>query len=693
MPPEAAAAEVVKRPPKEEVEAPQQIVRIPRQIPTSLLTSEREADLISYLDYELNQAEDERSDFIKKLARWKVAYRAPMQTEPKHFPIFNSSNVVMPVIKEAVNTIAAQLVQATMTARPRWVLKDLASEWEPFIDGVENFLDIASDRDMKLPSQVIPWIIETAKLGTGIMQMGYEVDEVRTYRYTSNGEKVYPKTITRKDGPAPKHIPLSRFWIRFHETDIQMAEWCGVELDYSEFALQREVRLGKFKKVSVDEIIKAGNKEHSDPEKDAQDDIEETKPLRGNVFRVHRVNISYDIDGDGIPEELVIYYERSCRKILGAFFNPLDSGKKPYVKIGYFPVENRFYDEGLCEMLEQIQAAVSSMVNKRSDNATLANLKMIIKKKIVQGLKPGDPLYSGKIIETQDPFRDIREFSLSDIYPSTITEETIMQKRGERLAGMNEGTSGAAMPVSRTTASAQLALLQEQAKRIDLTIRSIRDGLDEIGVFGLEMYFQYGTLGKAVAWLGSKGKLVEAIFTLPRALLELGYGIRTQTPTSLQNQQVRRENKIALFNLLVQAHKELIPFAQAFAPDELPVLAQSMVAASRKYLEDVLETFEETDPESVLAGLSVLERILPRPEDMGGLEAITRADSSTAILESISRLESSLREAQDFGNGGRGVSSERRNDGRLPPAEGLQGRDLTSLGLLPDSIFSQREGR
>ena len=681
-------AEVVQVEPVEDTNAPVQTAVIPGMIPKSMLDKAKPA-LLQFLDEELNYAEGERQGFVRKLARWKVAYHAPLQTEPKHFPIFNSSNVTVEVIKEAVNTIAAQLVQATMTARPRWVFKDLALEWEPFVDDLEQFLDIQSDRDLQLPTHVIPWILETSKLGTGIMERGYAVESTRIFKSSPDGTRMYPKKVNKRDGPAVQHIPLDKFWIRFTEKTIQSARWVAKEMKFSEMQLRQWEKDGKLH--DVEEIINRGETNIVDDVTSVQEQMEDTVPSDREQYTLFEVWCTFDIDGKG-PAELKLYYDKDLGRLYGEFFSPFEHGKRPFIKLGYFPVEDRFYDMGLCEMLEQNQVTISAITNRRADNATMANLKMIIKKKIVSGLKPGDPLYTGKVIETNDPFRDIREFSLSDIYPSTVMEEQIAQTRGDRLAGVSEATSGGAMPVSRTTASAQLALLQEQAKRIDLTVRSIREGLNEIGQHCLDMNFQFGVNGKAVAWMGERGKVVEAIFRIPRALLELGYGIRAQTPTSLQNRQVKRENKIALFNLLMQAHEKLLPFAQAFAPEEMPRLAQSMVASSKKYLTDVLETFEETDPEGVLAGLTVLERILPRPEDLGGLDAFQRATSSAETLEAVSRLESSLREIDSFRNGGEGVRPVGGNGERVSAPERVSRGSQSGLGFLPDDLFDKEGG-
>jgi len=660
--------------------APVMNAKVPRQIPRELLTEERLSELGAWIDQELNHCAAERSGFLMKLARWKVAYRAPRAMEPKHFPIFNSSNVTVPVIKEAVNTIVAQLVQATLTARPRWVFKDMAKEWEPFIDEMEEYMDISSERDMELSKHVIPWIVEMAKLGTSILEVGYDYDMRKIYKYSADGKKTYPKEVIRKDGPSLQHIPLDRWWVRMKERDHQSSDWCAKEIELSEYELRRMYRQGKLH--SVDELITAAGPAQSNIVETSQELIEETSPQGGrDSYKILEIWATYDIDGDGIDEEIKFYYHRETGMFLGEFFPDFDHGMRPFIKIGYFPVEDRYYDEGLCEMLEQFQEAISAISNRRADNASLANLKMIIKKKMVKGLQPGDPLYSGKVITCNDPFRDVREFQMSEIYPSTINEESILQGRGDRLAGTNEGVAGAAMPVSRTTASAQLALLQEQAKRIDLTVRSIRSGLNEIGFLTLHLYFQYGVEGKALAWLGERGRVVQGVFNLPRALTALGLGIKAQTPTSLQNRQVKRENKIALLNLLTQIHQQLIPFIQAFAPNELPVLAQQMVVAARKYMQDVLETFEETDPDAVLAGLAAMERILPQPENLGGLESFEGRVRGAEALDAISRLEGLLGEAYESANG-----SPRRSDGsrerdRVYAPEGVLDGDIPGIGI------------
>jgi hypothetical protein len=325
-------------------------------------------------------------------------------------------------------------------------------------------------------------------------------------------------------------------------------------------------------------------------------------------------------------------------------------------------------------MLEDIQDEISDKHNKRSDNAAMANLKMLLKRKMVKGIMPGDPLYTGKVIEVNDIWNDVREFQMAEIYPSTINEEQISRQYADRLAGYSEAVSGSAMPVTRTTASAQLALLQEQAKRIDLSVRNVRRGMNEIGWHATHIYFQFGTNGKAIAWLGRKsGLAVEGVFKLPRRVHELGLALTVSTPTSLQNRQVKRENSIALFNLLSQMYERMLPFVQHLAPERMGEVAKAMAQGASRFLEDVLETFEVTDPDDLLAGLTVLEKVLPTPEDLGGLESYRRGAESVEIVDQLRRMEDLLGEANDSRTRGDGVPSSSRYGRRVAPPQGIRG--------------------
>lgn len=652
--------------PEEEREAPQQLEPIPLHIPDSLWKP-IEDEIKSFIGDEIAAAESERADFMRKLARWRKVYSAPMPEGPKNFPFFGASNLTIPIVKEAVNTLTAQLVQSTLTARPYWVLQDLASEWEPFIDEVETFMDLAGDRDLKLDENSIPWTIEAVKYGTSVMETGYEVDERQVYHLTQDGRKAFPKTQSFHDGPITYHVPIEDFFIRFGETSIQKARWVGKRLRMNEVQLREKEARNEF--YNIDKVVQV---EPEEPPENVQlqEEIEETEPTERMVYEIFEIWISYILPGDKRYTELQIYYHPATDTVIGRRFHPYWHGRRPFVKLVYFPIENRFYGEGLCEMLEQIQEAISARYNQRSDNITLANLKMFLKRRGVKGLQPGDPLYSGKQIEVLDVNNDIRELNMSEVYPSTFNEETLLRDYYQRLSGLNDAIFGSAMPVTRTTASAQLALLQEQAKRIDLTIRDIRKQRNKVGWFALQLYFQFGTNGKGVAWLGQRGMAVEGIFSLPKRVTELGLAIKAQVPTSLQNRQVKRENSLAMFNLLVQLYKELIPFAQALAPEQLPNVVHSMVKGAQKFVGDVLETFEVSDPEDVLAGLAVLERVLPAAEDLGGLESFARRAEAAEVLDKISGLEDLLKQAEAARRRDPGVSFARGDNSRVPPPPG-----------------------
>jgi hypothetical protein len=670
--------ELLPKAPEGAGEEPIQRGKFIGMIPPSLMTQSERERMEAYILNELAAAEGERSGFVRKLARWQEAYRAPMPDAPKHFPLFNSSNLVIPVIKEGVNTIAAQIVQATDTARPRWIFKELAKEWEPFSDKIETFLDLASDRDMELSPVLEDWIVDIVKLGTGILEVPWEVDERQIYKYDETGQRAYPSRVVLRDGPSPRFVPLQKFWIRFHERDIQRARWVAKELELNEVELKQRDEKGKLHHVQDILDLDSGKNLGDDVQK-VDERVEETTPLSRD-HKLFELWMSWDF-GNGVFTEIKVYFSRETQKLHGEFFNPYWHAHRPFIKEGFFPQTDRFYDEGLCEMLENLQAAISATVNRRADNESLSNMKMFLKRRTVRNFGPGDPLYLGKIVEVNDPLTDVRELNMSEVHPSTVNEEQILQRRVERVAGTNEGVAGAAMPVTRTTAGAQIALLQEQAKRIDLAIRNVRRGIQKIGWFGMQLYSQHGTNGKAVAWMGDNGKMVEAVFRLPRKAFELGVYLHAQTPTSMANRQIRKENKLAMFNLLLQLHEKLFEIGQAFAPDTLPLVAAGAIKGAQKFMVDIFEAFEEPDPEGVLSSLAVLEKVLPQMESLNGdLGGIERGLEVSQILERISGLERLVSEAETFAEGGGGVSNGSGERTRpVPPQGPVGGNDVGVL--------------
>ena len=655
----------------EELEAPRQRPAFVREIPDSVweIGGER---LKQFVLNELSSAETERSSFVKKLTRWKHMYDAPIPENPKNFPIANASNLTIPVIKEAVNTIAAEIIQSTITNERQWIFEDLADEWLPYVEPLEKFFDVAAQKELKM-DEVCPIAIgEKVKLGTTIYSVDYEIDERGLYLYSADGQKVFKKRVVRKDGPALDRVPLEDFYIRFYEQDPDKANWCGRKIRLNESELRRRVKQGRFDAEVVDRIIAGTGDEPEETTRDAEK-REETKPSDRATFEVMVLYVSFDIDDDGEPEELYLHWSPEAQDFLSKKFNPFWHGLRPFVVDRFMPIEDRFYGQGLAEMLEQLQVAISLKTNQRNDNAMMANLKMLITRQTVQGLKPGDPLYTGKIIRTNDIWNDIREFQMAEIYPSTVNEEMILRSHVDRISGLNDGSRGAGMPVSRTTATAQLALLQESKKRIDFSIRLTRKSFEKIAFLTTNLYFQHGLNGKALAWLGDKGRPLESLFDLPRRVLEIGFAIRAHSPTSVRNQQVRRENAIALFNLMVQLYERLLPLVGQVVPESATEIVSALVASAHRFMQEVLSGFEVSRPEEVLEGLATLKRILPNAEDLGGLDSFERAEATAQSFANLTRLEDLLREVEGVARGSDGLRPTGEEPRRLSLPEGLSG--------------------
>ena len=132
-----------------------------------------------------------------------------------------------------------------------------------------------------------------------------------------------------------------------------------------------------------------------------------------------------------------------------------------------------------------------------------------------------------------------------------------------------------------------------------------------------------------------------------------------------------------MFQLLNQLYGQLIPLMQNFLPpDQLSLVVQEMVGGSKVFMQDVLESFDASNPDEVLSALTLLERLLPDARDLGGLENFERAEAAATVSDGLARVEGLLAEAQAASRSGAGeFRSGRESDSNVPDAGPATGSD------------------
>jgi hypothetical protein len=448
-------------------------------------------------------------------------------------------------------------------------------------------------------------------------------DQKAIGRYDPATGKFIKESVACHNGPIFFHIPLEDFWIRPGHPNLQKAPWCGTELrltwtQVKDMAFSGLLnpeyigRIGRFEGSHTDIPLKVR----------VEDRLDKFEPVSRSIYRIHRLCVRWDVDGDGVEEELFVYYHRPSRTLLRVMFNPFYKGRRPWEVGKYHPNPHRFYATGVAEMLEHLQDEISTIHNQRLDNATIANLRIILVSKIIQGLRPGDRLWSGKIVKVTNVKEDVGTLQLGEVYPSTVQNESIAQNYVREVSGASETAMGQSQPVSRTTATAQMALLEELNRRFDKPLRNSRKALMRAFRQLSDLFIEQGTGNLAEEWLGPvRGRRVEFFLNLPPELVNKKLKIQVSATRAGNNREVEFQTQIAVMQLINQMGEQMMRLTQGLAPQALGLVAHELISTLKPVFRKVMAYAEAGDPDKALSVLNVLERILPSPEDMGGMDA------------------------------------------------------------------------
>lgn len=585
------------------------------------LTENQEARLINYLDSELSECWAERVNQIDKFARLKLKYRTKFPEFPKNFPIPNASQLTVPVIKTQVNTMTSRLHQTVMAADPLASIRTTDPDFQDFAFNLEEFLKRYDEEKLEMEEVLDTAVTECVKLGTSVVEVANYREVRKSVSYAVDTGYVQQQEETF-NGPIVWNIPLEDFWIRTAWQDPDKAPWCGVEYrkhwsDIKDMAIAGELNPDK-----IDLIWNRVNTNLNVPATITQDEqLEVSEPHERAEYGLFRLFVRWDVDGDGIDEDLIVWYERWSRTLLRVRFNTYRKNRRPFEVFRYIKIEHRFYGEGMAEILEMLQEEISSLHNQRMDSNTVNMLKLILTSKSIQGLRPGDPLWPGKIIKVpSDATKDVHVLDLGAPLRDTSRDEQFALSYVSQVSGIGEVAMGQAQPVSRTTAAAQLSLLEELNRRFDKILKGFRRTIRRIHIQLVDLFNQSGTGGLAAMWLGDvKGNALEQYLALPPDVVGSVLKVVITSTKATVNREVEFQTNVALMNLIIQNAGELLPMVQQMAPQVLPMVVHEIVASLRPIYKKVLQYADYPDPDLGVRVLSFLEGILPAPENMGGM--------------------------------------------------------------------------
>jgi hypothetical protein len=567
----------------------------------------REQAFWDFIEVELQAALSARAPLERKWTDFLEQYRAPASQPVKHFPFEGASNYVMPVTAIDVDQLYAKFVQTIHAPANLWTIEGLNPQWTDAAKPIQDFLQWLDGAILRMEDVNKRALLELVKLGTCIYKTDWLYERRNTWSYDANGSRVRAeRTVSH---PVVDHVRLVDFILPAYAYAIQaddqggapwVAERHRIRIEtLASIADASEPYLPNYGRMAVEKV-----KQWLTPDQTPHDDTiqnldyHHTGGQRGgqsfeqtlgeatnhgpsgvgntpkNEVEIFEVHARFATDKAGGSEsDIVCEIHLPTRTIIRGTYLRYHHGRRPYSKAVYFPTEG-FYGIGVCEQKEMFQKYISDLMNFQHDNVLLSNSIGIAAK---QGgnIAPGEPVYPGKIWITDGaPKEELMSFQLGSIYPSLpglIQSVTFTGRERTGVSDLNSGNINS-LP-SRTPATTVQSLLEEGARRPDLTLKDLRRCLSEVGVRLIQLIQQHAqpyqnadgerVLQAALQVLGSEaGIAVIQKLGLPLENAEYGLGVNLTATSATANKEVAKQAFIGLLQLKLQLMPGYVQFMQ-----------------------------------------------------------------------------------------------------------------------------------
>jgi hypothetical protein len=491
--------------------------------------------LANYIKDQIRLSDSERTVFINRLLQYRQVWKDFVSAGLD--PAFDGShNVHVPMAYAHIKAMHARVYGAIMDISPRfslkprtsipevqkedkeellnWVVNDYSNMqqgWEAVIDAdIWNFISDGKSFQKQ-------WWLKDIRKFTDVEETMRRPIQLDEDGYPLVDEKEVEKEEVLWDCPMLENIKLEDFWIVGKDLwDIDKADLLDHMQDYTKSDMIKAARLGFFHQDSVDEVItKAPPTTNGNGRNLTNVGLQELNDFTSGVqklqnrsgipsYKIHECYLRWDIDDDGIDEELVVWLEESSNKILRLTYLERvgPGGKRPFTAKLFTPD-----GKGLGELLYGLNNMVDYIVNQRLDYGTLQNLPFFFYR-AASGLNPtGIKIGPGMGIPLDNPSEDVYFPRLNGGTAYGFQEEARVINYAENVSGITQFALAQMNQQGATrTATGTAALVNELNANIDIHIKRYQRGFKR-NLYILDLQCQdLLPLGIVVRVSGTDGK-------------------------------------------------------------------------------------------------------------------------------------------------------------------------------------------
>lgn len=563
---------------------------------------------------ELKSCQADRDRLSSKIAKWRKTMRGE-----RAIPSIRrgSANISVPFSICARTGMRARLDQGIFESNPVLTIRASKGRDNPEDPSPQNtakalekllISEILNDRGLAGRMAISKVEAEDVDFGVGAWKVAPEADEVRHVRA---GEITVPGG-TKWDFIAYEEL----IWCEGYGLDVNAMPMVGHEFDRTWTSLQQWGKLGHYDEEAVERVRafyeNAGKR------------AKRERPAALRTHRIAELHLDYDVDGDGIPEALIIDWHIAARVRLRTIWQYTSDGRRPIVMTNFDLPDDltSAIGQGVMAKLEGAQDEIDAVHNIAIESGKRSGAFVVVLKEGTRAEEEfgGDEeVIPGDTVVTANPDEDFVPKALGDPEAPVALLRLEEHTKGYALEilGLGASQQGDVSSGKRVSAQVGMTSFREGRTPIKAALTSFAAAFQEACYLTIDLW-RTRLPDAALAAVLSKEEIADlklSVFSLPTVEIRSNYLITVNAEDAATLQEAKKNELMTINQFLFGFYDRLQQLILALANPQLPPAAKGplilLVERMERGVEALLQTLDSLpEPEELLVKVGMMQKLL-----------------------------------------------------------------------------------